>query len=75
MFLSEKISFHAKPSTQKHLNNTHIYVFMATKHSLMELVGILTNEEAEDLTSHIMKRRKEMRSRLDKITEVLNNDS
>ena len=37
----------------------------------MELAGILTDKEAEDIKQHIKERRKTMRSRITKITEAL----
>lgn len=50
---------------------TDVIKRLTTKHSLMELAGILTYKEADDLRKHIKERRKTMRSRINKITEVL----
>lgn len=41
------------------------------KRSLLELVGLLTNKEAETLRVHIRARRKASRNRLDKIAQRL----
>ena len=41
------------------------------KHSLIELAGILSKGEAEELREHIRSRRKESRRRLDKIVQRL----
>lgn len=50
---------------------TEVIKRLTKKHSLMELAGILTDKEAEDLKQHIKERRKTMRSRITKITEAL----
>ena len=41
------------------------------KRSLLELVGILSNAEAEKLEKHIKERRKASRERVDRIREML----
>lgn len=41
------------------------------KHSLSELIGILTHKEAEELRAHIKERRKASRERVDRIAKRL----
>ncbi len=41
------------------------------KHSLMELVGIFTHKETEELRRHIKERRKASRERVDRIAKRL----
>jgi len=41
------------------------------KHSLSELIGILTHKEAEELRTHIRERRKASRERVDRIAQRL----
>ena len=42
-----------------------------SNHSIMELAGILSDEEAEMLKKHIKKRRKASRERMNRIRELL----
>lgn len=41
------------------------------KHSLLELAGILSNKEAEELKGYIKDRRKASRKRLEHVSKVL----
>ena len=56
---------------RQHESFSDVIVKHFPKHSLMELVGILTDKEAESLREHIRAKRRLSRQRIDQIAQAL----